>query len=273
MLPGRIPSSTVVKSTVRDTLKGRWTEAVVVGLLPVFCYYIFNMLLSVTLLFAKNESGYILVAIGGVSAFLILLPLFYGVLRWFWRATDGAIEDISSAFYYFMSKKAYVRAVKLSLVICFKAGVIVFLCMIPYFAVQILSHFWLYDIFKEALPVWAVNISAFKNLFYVFGILLATATSLRYYLVPIIAVMDDDLLILEAVHISTTLSKKSLSAFFNLLCSNIGWIFLSLLVLPLIYTAPFLIGCYVVHSRFTMVNYNQSLDFYEKNRFNSYFKV
>lgn len=273
MLPSRIPGVSAVKSTVRSMLKGRWPEAAAVGLLPVFCYYFFNFSAACILPLVKGFGQYALIALLLLASLFVLLPLFYGVLRWFWRATDGADEDISSAFYYFKGIRVYIRAIKLTLIISFKVGVVFFICLLPFFAVQIFSHFLVYDTFNEALPVWSINISEFKSLFNTFGTLIATIISLRYYMIPVVAIMDENLLILEAVHISVMLSKKSLSSFFSLLCSNIGWFALSLLLLPTIYTIPFLIGCYVVHSRFAMVNYNLNVEFNEKNRFVGYYEV
>ena len=267
MLPSRMPSVVAVKSTVRSVLQGRWLLSITVGLLPLFCYYFFRFATAFFSLYIGEEKEYILAILLLLSVVLILLPLLYGVLRWFWRVTDGAEDDLTSAFYYFTNAKLYKRAIKLTLVLFFKIGVIFFLCLIPFFAVSLFSRFLVYDIFKEVLPVWAINISAFKSLFNTFGNLLAIIISFRYYLVPIIAVMDDNLLILEAVHLSTTVSKKSSSSFFSLVCSNLGWIAISILVLPLIYTVPFLIGCYAVHSRYVLVNYNLNVEFYEKNRF------
>lgn len=266
MLPSKMPSVVAVKSTVRSVLKGRWLLSATVGLLPLFCYYFFSLVIALVSELT-DAHNLLLTALLLLAAVFVILPLFYGVLRWFWRITDGTEDDLTSAFYYFANARLYKRVIKLTLVLAFKIGVIFFLCLIPFFAISLFSRFLVYDIFKEVLPVWAINITAFKSLFYTFGTLLAIIISFRYYLVPIIAVMDDNLLILEAVHLSTTVSKKSFSSFLSLVSSNLGWIVASLLVLPLIYTAPFLMGCYVVHSRFAMVNYNLNVEFYEKNRF------
>lgn len=267
MLPSRMPSASAVKSTVKSTLKGRWLEAITVSLLPIFVYYFFSLTASLIYPLAKNSQNYLLVAILLLSAVFVVLPLFFGVLRWFWRATDGVYDDISSPFYFFKSKSLYFRTIKLTLMLSFKIGVVFFVCLIPFFAVELFSRFLVYDIFKDALPVWAINISAFKSLFRLFGNFFAIIFSLRYYLIPVIAIMDENLLILEAVHLSVTVSKKSLSSFLSLVFSNLGWIIVSVLVLPQIYTIPFLIGCYIVHSRFAMVNYNLMVEFQEKNRF------
>lgn len=264
-----MPSAFAVKSTVKSTLKGRWPEAIIVGLMPTFAFYMFSLISSVVSPLAKGKEDYLLIAILLLSAVFVVLPLFFGVLRFFWRITDGADEGVSSAFHFFTSKNLYIRSLKLTLVTSFKIGLVFLLCLLPFFAVELFSHFLVYDIFKEVLPVWAINLSAFKNLFYTVGSIFAIILSLRYYLIPVIAVMDEKLLVFEAVHISTLLARRNLSSFFGLIFSNLGWILLSFLVLPQIYTLPFLLGCYVVHSRFVMVNYNLHLEFQERNRFNA----
>ena len=71
--------------------------------------------------------------------------------------------------------------------------------------------------------------------------------------------MDESLYLMEAMHISEMISKQSISAFASLVVSFIGWFLLSLLGLPLVYTLPFFLISYVVHSRFAIVNYNLNL--------------
>ena len=101
-------------------------------------------------------------------------------------------------------------------------------------------------------------------------IVVSFAFLLKYYLTPAIAVMDDDLLLMEAVHISTMVARKSAGSFLSLIASLAGWILLSFLGIPLIYTAPLFFGCYAIHSRYALVNYNLILDFYKKEGYQGF---
>ena len=141
MLPSRMPSTTAVKNTVRSTLKGRWPEAIVVGLLPIFAFFFFSLTVSVILPLLKRYQDYFFLSIMLLSSVFVVLPLFFGVLRYFWRMTDGTKEHLFSAFHFFKNKRLYIRSLKLTFVILFKIGLVFLLCLLPFFAVQLFSHF------------------------------------------------------------------------------------------------------------------------------------
>jgi uncharacterized membrane protein YccF (DUF307 family) len=61
----------------------------------------------------------------------------------------------------------------------------------------------------------------------------------------------------EAIHKSTLLSRATSIDFLGLLLSFFGWILLSVTVIPLIFTLPYFLTSYMVHSRFAVANYNK----------------
>ena len=99
------------------------------------------------------------------------------------------------------------------------------------------------------------------------GIIAGIAVISRYYLFPALAVMDDDMLLLEAIHVSVMVSRRSVAAFLGLVISFIPLILISLFALPIFYTAPIFFSAYAIHSRYALVNYNQNLDNYKKQNF------
>ena len=270
MNPYKIPNSSVVKATARAALKGRWVEAIMVSSLGLFSVLIMSLLGSIVL--SSNEkilmyAVYILMPI--VSVF-VLAPLFLGIIRFFWRLTDSAKDDISTTFYYFGSRKRYIRAIKLTFIIGWRVATAIILCMLPYFVTNVLSSTWLYQTIGQDIPLWAANLILIESFLYIVGVICAILYISRYYLVAVVAAMDEELLLLEAVHISCMVSKRSASAFLSLVTSLLGWILLTFLLAPAIYTLPLMIACYVVHSRFAMTNYNLVLDYYENNLSGSY---
>ena len=268
MFPLKIPSSSIVKNTVKSALKGKRVPATLASLTVVFAYYIVYML-TTSLASVMNDAFKIIATVFFALALIFLvLPLLLGAIRYFWRLTGGADDNPATVFYYFASLFAYRRAVKLILLVIFRLVCVTFVCMLPYFIVNILSDTWLYHLLGTEMPLWVAGMDLLKSFLQVSGICVAVVVSLRYYLVPAIAVMDEDLLLLEAVHISVMVSRRSASAFCGLVASLVGWILLSFFVIPTVYTVPLFIGCYVVHSRFALVNYNLSLDYYEKEGYN-----
>ncbi len=270
MNPYQIPNSAIVKATARTALKGRWVEAITVSSLGLFSILIINLLSSIVASSNEHSLIYASYIFALVVAVFVLVPLFLGIVRFFWRLTDSANDDISSAFYYFGSRKRYVRAVKLAFILGWRVVTAIILCMLPYFVANVLSSTWLYQTLGQDIPLWAANLILIESFLYIVGVICAVLYISRYYLVAVIAAMDEDLLLLEAVHISCMVSKRSASAFLFLAVSLLGWVLLTFLLAPAIYTLPLILACYAVHSRFAMTNYNLVLDYYENNMSGSY---
>ena len=268
MFPLKIPSSSIVKNTVKSAFKGKRVPATLASLTVVFAYYLISMLVSGMASVMNNYFELLAIGIFVISAVFILLPLLLGVVRFFWRLTGGADDNPTAVFYYFSSSFLYKRAIKLALLLAFRCACVTVVCLLPYIIVFTLSNTWIYQFLGTEMPLWVAGMTLLESFLQVTGFFVAFILSLRYYLTPVVAVMDDDLLLLEAVHISVMVSHRSVSAFGGLIASLIGWILLSFFVIPLIYTVPLLLGCYVVHGRFALVNYNLSLDYYEKEGYN-----
>lgn len=263
MLPLQLPQSAVVKSTARVALKNKWPAASLAALTLVLTAFIFEML-KTTLYFFRPTPVMTIITL--VESVFLLCPLFFGVVRYFYRLTAGTQDELDSIFYYFSSFYHYKRILKLTILLLVRLIGITIVAMLPYLIVRLLSGSWLYGMIGTGVPLWTSNLRIIESFFRLAGNLLILLAMLRYYLVPVIVVMDEDLLLLEAVHISCMVAKRSWSSFLGLCVTCAGWIFLSFLVLPLVFTAPFLMACYVIHCRFAIVHYNLSLDYYETSR-------
>lgn len=270
MFESKIPSSNVVKNTVKTAFSGKMISAIFAALSAVFASYILYFF-TMGFFFVLGEDATVIVnVIAVLASVFILAPLFLGVVRFFWRITSDFDEGPAEVFYYFSSAARYKRAIKLVLVLLFRGGCMVLVCLLPFIVVNIISNTWIYQFLGTEIPLWAAGLELLKEFLKFSGIFLSFVFLLKYYLVPAVVVMDDDMLLFEAVHISVMVSRKSLGSFLSLTASLFGWILLSFLGLPLIYTAPLFFGCYAVHSRYALVNYNLSLDFYEKEGYRGF---
>ncbi len=263
MIPFKIPKSSVVKNTARTALKGRWVEAIAVSCLGLFALLFVYLSASVARSLITEYSALVSAVIWIGYVLLLLAPLGMGIVRYFWRLTDSVCDEISEVFYYFHNPNRYFRVVKLTFILGWRVAAAAFVCMLPYLIVNAMSNTWLYQLLGQSIPIWAANLVLIESFLYVVGLLCVIVYISRYYLVPVIAVMDEELLLLEAVHISCMVSRKSSSAFICLLVSLLGWLLLTGLLVTAIYTLPLIISCYVVHCRFSIVNYNLILDYYE----------
>lgn len=270
MFPSRIPPSNVVKNTVKAAITGKRISATLAALSVVFATFIIYYF-SASLGFVLGDNFFwIIVIINILGGLLVLAPLSLGVVRYFWRFTAEADDGPAEVFYYFSSFIRYKRPIKLTLIILLRGGFIVLACMLPFAVINIISNTWIYQFLGTEIPLWAAGLELLKEFLKFSGICLSCAFLLKYYLTPAIAVMDDDLLLMEAVHISTMVARKSAGSFLSLIASLVGWILLSFLGIPLIYTAPLFFGCYAIHSRYALVNYNLILDFYKKEGYQGF---
>ena len=106
-----------------------------------------------------------------------------------------------------------------------------------------------------------------KNWKYYFAapvVIILIAIMLKYYLAPFLFVADEDMDVMEAIHKSTVLTRATAVDFLILVLSFLGWILLSVLVMPLIFTLPYMVMSYVVHSRFAVANYNKVVKEFKK---------
>lgn len=266
MLQLKIPSSKVVKSTVKATLKGYRIPAGIAGVIPYIIYLLVVTIVSVFSMLLTNK----LILIGAIFAVLLVFlfaPIFLGAIRWFWRATDGLKESPAAVFYYFSSRFLYKRALKCVLFLIFKFFTAFLTCLLPYFVISVISNSWIYQFLGAEVPLWVAGLALVQSFLRVVGIMAGIVVISRYYLFPALAVMDDNMLLLEAMHISVMVSRRSVTAFIGLAISFIPLALVSLLALPMFYTAPIFLAAYAIHSRYAVVNYNQNLDNYNKQDF------
>ena len=259
MLQLKIPDTYVVKNTVKATLKDRRISAGIAGSIPYVMYLVLMSMYGVfALLLTRNML--ILTAVLSAVGMFIFLPVFLGVLRWFWRMAEGCDDPVSEIFYYFTSFFLYKRAVKCILFLTFKCAAGLFVCLLPYFVVNVLSNAWIYQFLGTEIPLWVAGLAVVEAFLRLVGIIIGIFVISRYYLFPARVVMDDNTLLLEAMHSSAVVSKRSFSYFFSLALSMLGWIIISVFMIPIFYTAPLFFTAYVVHARYAIVNYNQNID-------------
>ena len=269
MFPSQLPDASVVKSTVKASLKGKRIQAAVVSAAVVFAYYSVYMVTGVLSSFISGGTGIAVIAATVLLLIFLLLPLMFGAIRYFLRLTDGVEDEPLSVFYYFSSFFRYKRAVKCVFWMIFKCLTAIATCMLPFFIVSVLSQSWFYRFVGAEIPFWIRNLSLIEAFLKYVGEISVIAVISRYYLLPAIAIMDDDVLLLEATHISVMISRHTVVRFFSLGLSLIGWLAVGLFGFPSIFTLPIILSCYAVHCRYALVNYNLSLDSCTENKYDT----
>lgn len=266
MLQLKIPGSKIVKNTAKATLKGCRIPAGVAGIIPYVIYLVLSAIAGAFSMLMTNKS----ILTGAIFAVLLIFlfaPVALGAIRWFWRSSDGLKESPSTVFHYFSSFFLYKRAMKCILFLLLKCVTAFITCLLPYFVISIISNSWIYQFLGTEIPLWVAGLAFVQSFLRTVGIIAGITVISRYYLFPAIAVMDDDMLLLEAIHISVMVSRRSVATFIGLVISFIPLILVSFLAIPVFYTAPIFFSAYAIHSRYALVNYNQNLDNYRKQNF------
>lgn len=266
MLQIQVPNFRAVKSTVKATLKGRLIPAGVAGTIPYLVYLFISAFAGIFSMILRRFDAVAVILFAFFGIFLFA-PVILGAVRWFWRATDGCEDSPSEVFYYFSDFFLYKRALKSALFMLFKCFTAIFTCLIPHLVISVLSNSWIYQFLGAEIPLWVAGLALVQSFSRVVGVLAAIAVVSRYYLFPAIVAADENILLLEAMHISVMVSRRSVSAFVALVFSYVGWILISFLGVPLFYTAPMFFAAYAVHSRYALVNYNQNLNRFKNEQF------
>ncbi len=259
----------VIKLNARNILKTYIAPCFFAGLIFLFSYFGFYMLCSIfAYINMQTFAGLLLYAI----ILFIISPLFLGLLRFYWRLTFDEFDNPISIFYYMSDKKLYFKAVKLIFSLALKLIFRIALYMLPAIIISVLVSQPFYSTFDISMPLWVSYLSHIKNGLIVLCLIIAFLSMLRYYLSPILFVINDTIDIDEATNMSSIISKKSATDFIYLFLSLVFWIIASVFVLPLIFTIPYFCLCYIVHSKNAIAEYNAHIQAINDINNNNYFE-
>lgn len=252
-----IANSKTVRADVRDALRNKFLRVGVACLIPFFA----GTILAVALSLLSEVLPVIVAQILGALAFVFLLyPLILGLIRFFIRFIKGKIEeDVTAVFHYFSSAKEYKRVMHLQFLLTIRKIGIAFLIALPVFAAWVISGSFIYEYFNIPMPIWAQSVSYLVIYLRIFGIFIYFLVTLRYYLAPFLLAADREMYAAEAVYMSKLISKRTVIDFVFLLFSHFFYIAATLLVLPVVFTLPYLIGAYVVHCDSAVEQYNNTV--------------
>lgn len=193
-----------------------------------------------------------------LAAFLIF-PLFLGVVRFFWQAQLDSGITVSEVFFCFSSISAYRKAIETAVRLAGRALICLIPCFAPAVIVQALCSPSFYELLGVAFPDFAANLWFTHGCLSAIGLLVFIFTQLKYYLVPFLCVADENMSAAEAINFSKIISKRTRSDYISLIFSFAGWILLSFTGIPLLFTVPYFIMAYIVHSRFAIAQYNAAV--------------
>ena len=249
-------SISAVKSQAKKALFGNWVIAIVSALSLLFSFLMIqNIAWVFSLVLGDVVANFIMILL----TVLLCGPLALGVFRLFWRLHGGLVESPANAFYYFSGTARYYKAIKLCFMLSLRLLMFAAVFYLPAILLYIISSPDLYDFLKMPIPMWSQYLQHLVNFFSSIGAVLIISSMLRFYLAPVLVIADDEMDAEEAVHMSAVIAKTSFTDFIFLAFSLLFWIIISLLFIPLIFTLPYFIMCYVVHSKVAIKDYNERI--------------
>ncbi len=249
----------IVKENAKIAIRGKMFIGCVAS--AVFlCAVLPGLFLADILGFVSGSSGLTL-ALYIAFATLVALPLFFGLLKFFWHIIFGTTENVSFIFCYFSSMRMYKRAFGLSYRLVLRMVAFAIICSLPKMWLDMFVNSSVYNSVGEAVPEFVGNLWVVEALLSVLGIIIWVLISARLYIAPFLLVVDDEAFPSTVIRKAYVISKRTYSDFIWLLVAFLGWIVLSLTGIPLIFLLPYFVTAYLVHCRFAVADYNKSINF------------
>lgn len=228
-----------IRNQARATLRGGWMKAIA-ALLILFAGAAFVDCVISLLSFLFNHENQtelwldvlnysVTPVVGFITAFLIS-PLFNGYIRVFYRAAENNSYDISDMFYYFQ-KGHYGKALSININLVLRMILPTIIAFSPVIIYIIICEVNEYD-----FPA----MSFFLFILSVLSTLITVLWSFKYFLVYIYAVDFEYLSARELFKFSKEMMRGKTGMAAKLLFSFFPWLLLSLTILPILYTAPYI---------------------------------
>lgn len=260
-------SLTSIKSEAKAALKGKFIIAIISALTVLFSFLIIENIAWVLSFVIKDVAASFVVLLLSV---LLCGPLTLGVLRAFWRMQGGLSEPPAVVFYYFSNISLYHKAIRLCFMLAVRLLLFAIIFYLPAIAVYVISSPEMYDFLKTPIPIWSQNLGQIFDFLASIGTALTAISLIKFYLAPFLVIADEEMDAEEALHMSAVISRTSLMDFIFLGFSMIFWIVISFLFIPLVFTLPYFIMCYVVHAGYSIKDYNERIKKLNDDNFPSF---
>ncbi len=251
--------SSVIKSTAKTALSGRFYRCIIAS--TVFVFAVLLGLYSAQLIGFVSPISYTADAVFIVFSVFLFAPLFLGLIRFFRRLVWEENDHPVSVFYYFSSADLYARAMLLVFFLGIRLGFTALVLFLPSLVVDIFSGSGIYDMLSLPMPLWISSLRVISVCLKAVAGVIMFFVAMKWYMAPFLYVADENMDALEAIHMASTISRGTMLDFFLLIISCIHLILISFLMLPIVFTLGYFIAIYVVHCRYAVAHYNKVVDF------------
>lgn len=244
-----------VKSTALTSLKDNWMKSCIAAMLPISVIIVLVLTYQLLLVPLGNLGAGIVI---GIFSFLLILPLWLGTLRFFWRMANSADDSVDEIFYYFSDKKAFFCVFEFDLRLTLRIFLVGILVFLPSIIVLLITSNAFFEFIGVSMPHFLFNLRYMVYLFAPAAVFYMTYYVLKLYLVSFLFISDEEMKPKECIKRGIEIGKYTRITFFSHIWGFMGWIVFSLLAVTLIFTLPYLMMSYIVECRYNIAYYNLS---------------
>lgn len=246
-------SSAAVKETAKERLKNNYSKTFVASLVFIFAGL---LIISVGSLLSDVTGDIIAIIFSACLTVFLIAPLGLGLLKYIWKINLCVADGPVAIFYWFSAKNLYVKSLKFILHYTFKLLIWLMILNIPSFLLFAFSKTFFFELFNIAPPVWTASLDYYSVILRNISFVGVFFIMLKYYMAPVLFIADENANALECMYNSSVISRKTSYDFISLIFNQAHIVLLTLLVLPMPFTLPYLLSYYVTHTRFAVEEYN-----------------
>lgn len=181
---------------------------------------------------------------------MVITPLKLGVIRWFYLLTDGKAEPTISIFEYFFTAKGFFKAVLLRLSLFVRRVFWSVIFLAPPIAMISFGILWGEQTAGNIQTVMSASLKIIGCLLFLLLGLFLSIWLMRYYLAEFMLVGDNEISVGKAISRSIYVSQKRKTEFLVLELSLLGWRILDMLILPRLFTVPYITSVKGLYARY-----------------------
>ncbi len=253
-----LPNSSALKANAKKRLSGKWPICIAATMILLFFTFFLLMMFSLMGQFFTGGIPLIILCLSVIFIGVLLgFPLTLGVLRLFRYIYEGTDTSLYTVFYYFASPSRLIKTFRLFMLLISKIALVALLLFLPAIITDLLASGKLPFFADSGMPIWFSNLWVFSAFLRGIAAVVFFMAVIRHYPAIYIFIINDDLDCFEIMHLSTKVSKRSTGAFIGLVFSFIGYLVISVFIVPLIFTLPIFIMSYLSHSEAAVDLYNK----------------
>ncbi|MBQ4539001.1 MAG: DUF975 family protein [Oscillospiraceae bacterium] len=186
----------------------------------------------------------------GFIFLLVMTPISLGAARWFYNLTDGRSMPVYELFDSFSSFGKFSRALWLMIFVYIQKAFWTVVFLAAPAAMITMGELWRREASRDIETLLSVGLEVLGVALLLLMGWFLLVWLMRYSLVKYTAAADEDITVWKAIKQSIRLTRGRRGELLLLEITLIGWRILDLLILPRLFTAPYISTIYALYARF-----------------------